>query len=94
LKDLIRLGHFSKNAIDVHNMNGVLAFQVVGRHVFFYLTKLMHDGLYIMLEVDKIELPASLYALPSYVVQAHRLLNVITAYQHCNPCSDDTTATL
>ncbi|KAF7721195.1 hypothetical protein EC973_005126 [Apophysomyces ossiformis] len=59
-KDLIRLGYFSKNAIDVHKMNGVLAFQVMGRHVFFYLTKLMHDGLYLMLQVDKIKLPVGI----------------------------------
>lgn len=89
-KDLIRLGHLSKNAIDIHNMNGVLIFQVVGRHVFFYLTKLMHDGLYIMLEIDKIELPASVYSLPTYIAQAHRLLNVISIYQQCIPCNDDT----
>ncbi|KAI9499489.1 hypothetical protein BDB00DRAFT_880775 [Zychaea mexicana] len=84
-KDLIRLGHFSMNAIDIHNMNGV-----VGRHVFFYLTKLVHDGLYIMLEIDKIEVPASVYALPTYTTQAHRLLNVISIYQQCTPCSDVT----
>ncbi|EIE86486.1 hypothetical protein RO3G_11197 [Rhizopus delemar RA 99-880] len=89
-KDLIRLGHLSKNAIDIHNMNGVLVFQVVGRHVFFYLTKLMHDGLYIMLEIDKIELPASVYSLPTYIAQAHRLLNVISIYQQCIPCNNDT----
>lgn len=43
-KDLVRLGHFTKNAIDVHDMDAVLAFQVMGRHAFFYITKLIHDG--------------------------------------------------
>jgi hypothetical protein len=30
-KDLVRLGLFAKNAIDIHNMAGILTFQAVGK---------------------------------------------------------------
>ncbi|KAG0162539.1 hypothetical protein DFQ28_001111 [Apophysomyces sp. BC1034] len=79
-KDLVRLALFAKNSIDVHNLHGVLVFQVIGRHAFFYLVNLLSDALYIMLEIGNIELPGCLMDLPAYVAQAHRLLDILSLY--------------
>ncbi|CAO3588385.1 unnamed protein product [Absidia cylindrospora] len=49
--DLIRLGVFSKNAIDHGKWKGVLSFQAIGNHV----TKLVSDGLYVMLEIAHVQ---------------------------------------
>lgn len=67
-KDLVRLALFSKNAIDTHGMHGILAFQAIGRHVFFYLTTLLNDALYVMMEIGKIEIPSCIKDLPAYIL--------------------------
>ncbi|CAO3588592.1 unnamed protein product [Absidia cylindrospora] len=59
-RDLIRLGVFSKNAIDVGNRKGVLTFQAVGNQVVFYMTRLLSDGLYVKMEIGEIEVPRAL----------------------------------
>lgn len=85
-KDLVRLALFSKNAIDTHGMHGILAFQAIGRHVFFYLTTLLNDALYVMMEIGKIEIPSCIMDLPAYVAQSHRLLDVLALYDEmCIP---------
>ncbi|CAO3652138.1 unnamed protein product [Cunninghamella blakesleeana] len=76
-KDLIRLGVFSKNSIDVGNMNAVLCFQAIGRHVTFYVTKLMADGLYIMYELASIKVPGSVDELLMYVGQVDKILDIL-----------------
>lgn len=59
-KDLIRLGRFSKNAIDHSNLNACLSIQSVGRTTTFYLTKLISDSLYFMMELTTFTLLLSL----------------------------------
>ncbi|KAI8374600.1 uncharacterized protein BYT42DRAFT_496094, partial [Radiomyces spectabilis] len=78
---LFRLGIFAKNAIDLNNMKGCLVFQSVGRHTFFYLVTLLHDGIYVMYEITKIEIPMCISDLPSYLGQIGRLMHVLTVYQ-------------
>ncbi|CAG8570283.1 11713_t:CDS:10, partial [Scutellospora calospora] len=58
--DLIRIAIFNKDAINFYNMNCMLGFQVVGRHITFYLTTLLCDVLYVMAEVCHIDVPMSL----------------------------------
>ncbi|CAG8586002.1 13560_t:CDS:2, partial [Racocetra fulgida] len=58
--DLMRIAVFNKDAIDYYNMNCVLGFQVVGQHITFYLTTLLYDALYVMVEVGHIDIPRSL----------------------------------
>jgi hypothetical protein len=55
-------------------------FQVINRHVFFYLVDILNDALYIMLEIGNIELLGCLMDLPAYVAQAHRLLDILSLY--------------
>ncbi|ORY98314.1 hypothetical protein BCR42DRAFT_339453, partial [Absidia repens] len=71
-KNLIRLGVFSKNAIDHDKLKGVLSFQAIGNHVTFYIMKLVSDGLYVMLEIAHIQVPGLLYELVSYLSQLGR----------------------
>ncbi|CAO3638123.1 unnamed protein product [Cunninghamella blakesleeana] len=59
-KDLIRLGIFSKKSIDVNHATGILTMHIVGNIITFYLTQLMNDGLYTMLELTNFSLPLSM----------------------------------
>lgn len=58
----------------------------IGRQVTFYITKLLHDGLYVMMEIGRIEVPGSLRDLVSYVVHLDDLLDVVHVfYNECIP---------
>ncbi|ORE03988.1 hypothetical protein BCV72DRAFT_180580, partial [Rhizopus microsporus var. microsporus] len=59
-KDPIRLGRFSKNAINHSNLDACLSVQSTGHIITFYLTKLMSDGLYVMMELVTLTTPSSL----------------------------------
>ncbi|CAO3601480.1 unnamed protein product [Absidia cylindrospora] len=85
-KDLIRLGVFSKNSIDLGKLKGVLSFQAVGPQVTFYIANLMPDGLYVMIEIVYIEVPRSLRELASYLVHLDDVLNVVNAFH--DECGD------
>ncbi|CAG8636297.1 9868_t:CDS:10 [Ambispora gerdemannii] len=78
--DLIRVAVFNKDAIDFYNKNCVLGFQVVGRHITFYLTTLLYDGLYVMVEVGHIDVPMSLEQLPAFIASLDTLLVVSNAF--------------
>ncbi|CAO3591617.1 unnamed protein product [Absidia cylindrospora] len=88
-RDLIRLGVFSQNAIDAANLKGVLSFQAIGNQVTFFITKLVADGLYIMVEIGFIDVPCSLRELASYTVHLNDVLNIINAFY--GECGDSTT---
>ncbi|SAM09775.1 hypothetical protein [Absidia glauca] len=80
--DLIRLSVFSKNATDLGNLKGVLSFQAIGNQVTFYITKLLSDGLYVMLEIGHIEVPRSLRELASYLAHLDDVLNLVHAFHN------------
>lgn len=85
-RDLIRLGIFAKNSIDLNNMKGCLVFQSIGRHTFFYLVTLLNDAIYVMYEIAKIEIPMCISDLPLYLGQIGRLMHVLTVYDdYCVP---------
>ncbi|KAG0162143.1 hypothetical protein DFQ30_003095 [Apophysomyces sp. BC1015] len=89
-KDLVRLGIFAKNSIDVNNMKGVLAMQVIGRRVFFYIVILMYDGMYIMYEIGQLLIPAKLSDLSLYAGQVDTILDIISVYDNlCTAYNDD-----
>ncbi|CAO3654370.1 unnamed protein product [Cunninghamella echinulata] len=84
-KDLARVGVFSKNAIDISNMNGVLGFQAVGRSVTFFISKLVADGIYVMYELNNFTVPGSIkqiYSLFGYLDEIYYILNIFET--HCN----------
>ncbi|KAI9033973.1 hypothetical protein CLU79DRAFT_714792 [Phycomyces nitens] len=89
-RDLVRLGIFAKNSIDVNNMKGVLAMQVVGRRVFFYIVILMYDGMYIMYEIGQLLIPGRIFDLSLYVGQVDTIVNIISVYDSmCTAYNDD-----
>lgn len=88
-KDLVRLGIFSKNSIDVSNMKGVLAMQVIGRRVFFYIVTLMYDGMYIMYEIGQLLIPDKFSDLSLYVGQVNTILDIISVYNLCTAYNHD-----
>ncbi|CAO3601455.1 unnamed protein product [Absidia cylindrospora] len=86
-KDLIRLGVFSKNVIDAGSLKGVLTFQAVGHQVTFYISQLLSDGLYVMLEIGRIEVPRSLYEWTSYISHLDDALDLVWVfYAECGDC--------
>ncbi|KAG0162184.1 hypothetical protein DFQ28_001885 [Apophysomyces sp. BC1034] len=89
-KDLIRLGRFFKNAIDHSNLDACLSMQSVDRTTTFYLTKLMSDGLYFMMELATLTMPSSLSNLTQYLIQLDNVVRVLTIFeQHCKVVSHD-----
>ncbi|CAO3607412.1 unnamed protein product [Cunninghamella blakesleeana] len=84
-KDLIRLGIFSKNSIDINNVKGVLSMHIVGQNITFYLTKLLYDGLYTMIELTNFNLPLSIDDLPGYLTNLDKVKNVLHVFNNeCN----------
>ncbi|KAF0427121.1 hypothetical protein F8M41_006108 [Gigaspora margarita] len=78
--DLIRVAVFNKDAIDFYNMNCILGFQVVGQHITFYLTTLLCDALYVMVEVGHINVPMSLEQVPAFLTSLDTLLIISDAF--------------
>ncbi|KAI8992441.1 hypothetical protein BDB01DRAFT_778454 [Pilobolus umbonatus] len=79
-KDLLRVATFCKDALDTQNMKAVLGIQVVGRTICFYILLLPAKGLYIFLELGKINIPSSLQDLTKLVMDAPLLLLIIDAF--------------
>ncbi|KAI9006705.1 hypothetical protein CLU79DRAFT_879219, partial [Phycomyces nitens] len=89
-KDLIRLGLFSKNAIDHSNLEACLSIQSVGCTTTFYLTKLMSDGVYFMMELATLTMPSSLANLTQYLIQLDDVVKVLTIFeQYCKVVDHD-----
>ncbi|CAO3601065.1 unnamed protein product [Absidia cylindrospora] len=86
-KDIIlRIGIFSKNALDVGKM------KAVGRTVTFYLTTLLKDGFYVMMELAEINIPGSIDDLPKYFMDFNQKSSVLDIYDiWCNPLTPDET---
>ncbi|CAG8506037.1 2654_t:CDS:2, partial [Acaulospora colombiana] len=78
--DLIRVAVFNKDAIDFYNMNCMLGFQVVGQHITFYLTTLLCDVLYVMVEFGHINVPMSLEQVPAFLTSLDTLLIISDAF--------------
>ncbi|CAO3579220.1 unnamed protein product [Absidia cylindrospora] len=53
---------------------------LVSQQVTFYVTKLISDGLYAMIEIGRIDVPHSLRELMSYLVHVDDVLNVVNAF--------------
>ncbi|KAI7852067.1 hypothetical protein BDC45DRAFT_537637 [Circinella umbellata] len=56
--DLLRLGAFCKDTVDMNKLQAALAFQINGFSIIFYLMRLRHDGMYIMQEIGRVAFPA------------------------------------
>ncbi|KAI8884141.1 hypothetical protein K501DRAFT_271947 [Backusella circina FSU 941] len=76
--DTLRLAIFTKNAIDVHKLDGALAFQIHGFNVTFYLNQVAAKGIYTFKEIAHVRFLQSLEDLPSFftLINIQKLLMV------------------
>ncbi|CAO3599767.1 unnamed protein product [Absidia cylindrospora] len=67
--DLLRLAifFFWKGTIDDNKLDGAVAFQVHGFGITFFMTRLEHDGIYVMFEIAHLTFPRSLDELIGFV---------------------------
>ncbi|KAL4215603.1 hypothetical protein AB4K20DRAFT_1981587 [Rhizopus microsporus] len=72
---------FGLYAIDVNNLNSVLAIQAVGSYLIFYLTQFKSDGLYLMVELDHLRFPLSLNELPRLIEYVDRLYDILNVFE-------------
>ncbi|KAL0080413.1 C2H2-type zinc finger transcription factor [Phycomyces blakesleeanus] len=85
-RDLLRVGIFCKNALNTHNMEGVLGLQVIERMVTFYVLVLPSTGLYVMYELEKIKIPSCLDDLTKLIVDMPRVCRVLDTFNRiCKP---------
>ncbi|KAI8877495.1 hypothetical protein K501DRAFT_337389 [Backusella circina FSU 941] len=85
-RDLLRVGIFCKNALDTHNMEGVLGLQVIGRMITFYVLVLPSTGLYVMYELEKIKIPSCLDDLTKLIVDMPHVCRVLDTFNRiCKP---------
>jgi hypothetical protein len=78
MSNLIRIGIFSKEAIDTNGFKNNICFQAVGNSVKFYIISLTEKQLYIMFEFAHIHVPMSLEDLPSFIAQSDKLMQIIS----------------
>ncbi|KAG1048492.1 hypothetical protein G6F43_009120 [Rhizopus delemar] len=79
-KDLVRLGMFSKNAIDRWGMRGCLSIQVVGHKATFFLTTQPSADLYTMMELCIIHIPSCLADMSAYIMQFDEIAAFLQCY--------------
>ncbi|KAI9476484.1 MAG: hypothetical protein EXX96DRAFT_610258 [Benjaminiella poitrasii] len=65
---LHRLGYSNRNVINKDNINSSFAFQSKGHSVTFYVTKPLFDGIYIMAELNIIQMPKSIDTLKTLII--------------------------
>ncbi|KAG1205925.1 hypothetical protein G6F35_011371 [Rhizopus arrhizus] len=67
--DLCRLGYFNKNIINKDNVKSSFAFQSKGHSVTFYISELAFDGVYVMTELNSIQIPKSVNTLETLITR-------------------------
>ncbi|KAI9323133.1 hypothetical protein BX666DRAFT_2021888 [Dichotomocladium elegans] len=88
-EDLYRLAIFCKDAMDKHQINAYMAFQVVGDTAMFYLFVRQPDATYAMFEFSRLRMPMSIEDLAPFAMKMDLLKQVSDAYQrHCVKCTN------
>ncbi|ORX48778.1 hypothetical protein DM01DRAFT_260139 [Hesseltinella vesiculosa] len=80
-KDLLRVATFCKDALDAGNMEAVLGIQAIGRDIYFYVLLLPTNGVYVFLELGKVQVPNCIQDLPKLVMDAPLLLLIIDVFE-------------
>lgn len=65
--DLLRLATLTKDTIDTNLLEAFLTFQMHGFHITFFLTRLRHDGIYMMQQLAQLTFPLSLKELTTFM---------------------------
>ncbi|KAI8638747.1 hypothetical protein BD408DRAFT_372876 [Parasitella parasitica] len=83
IKDLIRIGFISVTAINQNLYDGVIGIQIVGLQVTFFITTLIADGFYVMMEICSLTLPRDATELMPYSTSFDDLL---VALEYADKC--------
>ena len=89
--DLLRLATLAKDTIDSNKLQAALTFQIHGFNITFFLSRLRHDGIYLMQEIGQLTFHRSLKELVSFVnLKNIRTLLMITEafWRLCRPVND------
>lgn len=87
--DLLKVAVFCKDGLDHQLMQGMLAIQIIGRTIKFYLLILPAKGLYVMLELATIKIPDSLQGLLRFVPELPNVLKILDVFHRvCVPVID------
>ncbi|PHZ08289.1 uncharacterized protein RHIMIDRAFT_247911 [Rhizopus microsporus ATCC 52813] len=76
--DLCRLGYFNRNIINKDNVKSSFAFQSKGHSVTLYIIELAFDGVYVMAELNSIQIPKSVNTLKTLITR-HSLMCLMQA---------------
>ncbi|EIE90692.1 hypothetical protein G6F46_005654 [Rhizopus delemar] len=89
--DLIRLAAFTKDTIDENKLYASLSFQIHGFNVTFFLTRLRHDGIFVMQEIAHMTFPRSIEELASFINMKNlkMLLKITEAFWRLCAISDN-----
>ncbi|KAG2207334.1 hypothetical protein INT47_006808 [Mucor saturninus] len=90
--DLLRLGTFSKDAVDMNELQAALAFHINGFSIIFYLMRLRHHGIHTMQEIGRVTFPSSLRDLTVFLnLKNIRTLLMVSDvfWRLCKPVTDD-----
>ncbi|KAG1052082.1 hypothetical protein G6F43_005756 [Rhizopus delemar] len=79
--DLNKLGVFSKNAIELNHLNGVLDLQVVGADIAFYFVEKKAGGLTLMTELYHLKFPTVLEELPQLLGSVDEICDILHVFE-------------
>ncbi|KAI8370612.1 uncharacterized protein BYT42DRAFT_482033, partial [Radiomyces spectabilis] len=83
---------YTKDTIAENTLNASLSFQIYGFGVTFFLTRLRHDGIYVMQEIAHMVLPRSIEEMATFInMKSLRTLLKITEtfWRLCKPCDNE-----
>ncbi|CAO0797374.1 unnamed protein product [Mucor circinelloides] len=83
IKDLIRIGFISVTSINQSLYDGVIGIQIVGLQATFFITTLVADGFYVMMEICTLALPRDATELMLYATNFDDLLVVLEYADKC-----------
>ncbi|KAG1521016.1 hypothetical protein G6F46_004969 [Rhizopus delemar] len=78
--DFYRLAIFGRNAIESHNLNGIICFQTIGSLVTFYYM-LPRADFFIFLEVTSIKIPLVKRDIVSIITHLDDMLSLVCLYE-------------
>lgn len=75
--DLVRLGVFGKNAIDIHRLGSSFLIQAVGTKMSFYIMQKKSNDVYIMVELDTFTFPSTVNGIPAVFGYINRIAKIV-----------------
>ncbi|KAG0163145.1 hypothetical protein DFQ28_000347 [Apophysomyces sp. BC1034] len=79
--DLFRLASFCKNSLDLGHVKAMMAVQVVGDTIIFYLFTIESAGLYTMFELGRLDAPLHCGQLAQFVMELDFLKQMSATYR-------------